>query len=66
MPCWNTSFFFPNRLVGRLAVDVHVRRLRQKIDDPYPVKLLTIVQGEGYLLSAPQSEHPKDYQGEKP
>lgn len=31
-------------------VDVAVRRLRQKIDDPFPQKLLHTVRGVGYVL----------------
>lgn len=32
------------------VVDVAVRRLRAKIDDPYPVKLIHTVRGMGYVL----------------
>lgn len=32
------------------VVEVAVRRLRTKIDDPYPVKLLHTVRGVGYVL----------------
>ena len=32
-------------------VDVYVRHLREKIDDPYPEKLLHTVRGVGYSLS---------------
>lgn len=32
------------------VVDVAVRRLRAKIDDPFPVKLLHTVRGMGYVL----------------
>lgn len=32
------------------VVDVAVRRLRAKIDDPYDVKLIQTVRGMGYLL----------------
>jgi two-component system copper resistance phosphate regulon response regulator CusR len=32
-------------------VDVYVRHLREKIDDPFPVKLLRTVRGVGYSLS---------------
>ena len=31
-------------------VDVAVRRLRQKIDDPFPIKLLHTIRGVGYVL----------------
>jgi DNA-binding response OmpR family regulator len=33
------------------VVDVYIRRLRRKIDEPYPVKLLETVRGVGYRLS---------------
>jgi two-component system copper resistance phosphate regulon response regulator CusR len=32
------------------VVEVAVRRLRNKLDDPYPVKLLHTVRGVGYVL----------------
>ena len=32
------------------GVDVAVRRLRAKVDDPYPVKLIHTVRGMGYVL----------------
>ena len=32
------------------AVDVAVRRLRRKVDDPYPQKLIHTVRGLGYVL----------------
>ncbi|MFS0757962.1 heavy metal response regulator transcription factor [Noviherbaspirillum sp. 1P10PC] len=32
------------------VVDVAIRRLRAKIDDPYPVKLIHTVRGVGYTL----------------
>jgi two-component system copper resistance phosphate regulon response regulator CusR len=32
------------------VVDVNVRRLRSKVDDPYPVKLIRTVRGAGYVL----------------
>jgi two-component system copper resistance phosphate regulon response regulator CusR len=31
-------------------VDVHIRRLRSKVDDPFPDKLIHTVRGMGYLL----------------
>jgi two-component system copper resistance phosphate regulon response regulator CusR len=36
------------------VVDVHVRRLRSKVDEPFPLKLIHTVRGAGYVL---QSEH---------
>lgn len=32
------------------VVHVHVRRLRSKVDDPFPVKLIQTVRGVGYVL----------------
>jgi two-component system copper resistance phosphate regulon response regulator CusR len=32
------------------VVEVAVRRLRAKIDDPFPVKLIHTIRGTGYLL----------------
>jgi two-component system copper resistance phosphate regulon response regulator CusR len=34
------------------VVDVSVRRLRSKVDDPFPVKLIRTVRGAGYVLEA--------------
>lgn len=34
------------------VVDVNVRRLRSKLDDPFPVKLIHTVRGAGYVLEA--------------
>ena len=31
-------------------VDVHIRRLRAKVDDPFPKKLIHTVRGMGYVL----------------
>lgn len=38
---------------GTNVVDVAIRRLRQKVDDPYPVKLIQTVRGVGYVLREP-------------
>jgi two-component system, OmpR family, copper resistance phosphate regulon response regulator CusR len=35
------------------VVDVNVRRLRGKVDDPFPRKLLRTVRGVGYVLENP-------------
>jgi two-component system copper resistance phosphate regulon response regulator CusR len=32
------------------VVDVHIRRLRSKVDDPFPQKLIHTVRGRGYVL----------------
>jgi two-component system, OmpR family, copper resistance phosphate regulon response regulator CusR len=31
-------------------VDVHIRRLRAKVDDPFAKKLIHTVRGKGYVL----------------
>jgi len=36
------------------VVDVHVRRLRSKLDDPYDRKLIHTVRGVGYVLNEQQ------------
>ncbi len=32
------------------VIDVHIRRLRQKLDDPPPGRLIQTVRGVGYRL----------------
>ena len=34
------------------VVDVYIRRLRRKVDDPYELKLIATVRGVGYRLAA--------------
>lgn len=34
------------------VVDVHIRRLRSKVDDPFPVRLIHTVRGIGYVLES--------------
>ena len=36
------------------VIDVQMARLRKKIDDPYPVKLLQTIRGVGFSLKVPQ------------
>jgi two-component system copper resistance phosphate regulon response regulator CusR len=36
------------------VVDVNVRRLRSKVDDPFPLKLIHTVRGAGYVLETEQ------------
>ncbi len=36
------------------VVDVNVRRLRGKVDDPFPLKLIHTVRGAGYVLESDQ------------
>ena len=38
------------------VIDVHIRNLRRKIDDPFPAKLLQTVRGAGYRISSRQPE----------
>lgn len=39
---------------GTNVVDVYIRYLRKKIDDPFPVKLIHTVRGVGYVLRKQQ------------
>ncbi len=48
---WNYDFDGTSNVV-----DVYVRRLRRKIDDPSEVKLFETVRGAGYRLSSPQEK----------
>ncbi len=36
------------------VVDVHIRRLRRKVDDPFNLKLIETVRGAGYRLRNPE------------
>jgi heavy metal response regulator len=36
------------------VIDVHIRNLRRKIDDPVPEKLIQTIRGAGYRISARQ------------
>jgi DNA-binding response OmpR family regulator len=45
---WNYDFECESNVI-----DVYVRRLRRKIDDPFATKLLTTVRGIGYRLQPP-------------
>jgi len=38
------------------VIDVHIRNLRRKIDDPFPAKLIHTVRGAGYRISSRQPE----------
>jgi len=38
------------------VIDVHVKNLRKKVDDPFQVKLLQTVRGAGYRISARVAE----------
>jgi two-component system copper resistance phosphate regulon response regulator CusR len=36
------------------VIDVHIARIRKKIDDPFPVKLLHTVRGLGFIVRKPE------------
>jgi DNA-binding response OmpR family regulator len=38
------------------VVDVYIRRLRRKIDDPSPIKLIETVRGVGYRIHPPKEK----------
>jgi DNA-binding response OmpR family regulator len=40
---------------GSNLVDVYIRRLRRKLDDPFDVKLIETVRGFGYRLNKPEA-----------
>jgi two-component system, OmpR family, copper resistance phosphate regulon response regulator CusR len=44
-----------DHIVASNVVDVYIRRLRRKIDDPCPVKLIETLRGAGYRIRAPES-----------
>jgi DNA-binding response OmpR family regulator len=48
---WNYEFEGESNVI-----DVYVRRLRRKIDDPFATKLLTTVRGVGYRLQPPSGQ----------
>jgi DNA-binding response OmpR family regulator len=48
---WNYEFECESNVI-----DVYVRRLRRKIDDPFATKLLTTVRGIGYRLQSPSEQ----------
>ena len=35
---------------GSNVIDVYIRMLRKKVDDPFPVKLIETLRGHGYML----------------
>ena len=41
---------------GTNVVDVYIRYLRKKIDDPFPTKLIQTVRGFGYRLREEREE----------
>ena len=49
-----SSLWSYDHVVTSNVVDVYVRRLRRKIDDPHEVKLLETIRGAGYRLREPE------------
>lgn len=45
-----------DHVVASNVVDVYIRRLRSKIDDPSPVKLFETLRGAGYRLRVPETK----------
>jgi DNA-binding response OmpR family regulator len=45
-----------DHIVASNVVDVYIRRLRCKIDDPWPVKLIETVRGAGYRIHVPEGK----------
>ena len=45
---WNYEFDDATNVIG-----VHIRNLRRKVDEPFPVKLIQTVRGAGYRISSP-------------
>ncbi len=43
-----------DHVIASNVVDVYIRRLRRKIDDPHPVKLLETIRGAGYRIRVPE------------
>ncbi len=48
---WNYDFDNASNVI-----DVHIRNLRRRIDDPFPAKLIQTVRGAGYRISARPTE----------
>jgi DNA-binding response OmpR family regulator len=46
---WDQSFEGVTNIV-----DVYVRHLRRKVDDPFPIKLIHTVRGVGYCVRETQ------------
>jgi two-component system copper resistance phosphate regulon response regulator CusR len=46
---WNMDFDCDTNVV-----DVHMRHLRSKVDEPFPLKLIHTVRAAGYVLQSSQ------------
>ncbi len=40
------------------VIDVQMTRLRRKVDDPFPLKLLQTIRGVGFILREPETDEP--------
>ena len=47
-----------DHVVSSNVIDVYIRRLRRKIDDPHEIKLFETVRGAGYRLRVPEERKP--------
>jgi DNA-binding response OmpR family regulator len=45
-----------DQMITSNVVDVHIRRLRRKVDDPHDLKLIETVRGAGYRLRTPEGK----------
>jgi len=53
-----SSLWSYDHVVSSNVVDVYIRRLRRKIDDPYELKLFETIRGAGYRLRIPEESKP--------
>jgi len=53
-----SSLWSYDHVVSSNVVDVYIRRLRRKVDDPYEVKLFETIRGAGYRLRVPEERKP--------
>jgi len=53
-----SSLWSYDHVVSSNVIDVYVRRLRRKIDDPHAVKLFETIRGAGYRLRVPEEQEP--------
>lgn len=50
---WKTTFRYTSL---DNVIDVHIARIRRKVDDPFPVKLLHTVRGVGFVLRTTEED----------
>ena len=53
-----SSLWSYDHVVSSNVVDVYIRRLRRKIDDPFKLKLFETIRGAGYRLRVPEENKP--------